>query len=114
MICILSATVFILSATVCILLQYVRRPTNSDCKLISQIFFLRLHFTRPGFPIRPAYQPRPDFIALFVESRNNPSISGADRAKARDKDKKEWCSLNGIRLVEFNYNEEKEDWISKI
>ena len=36
------------------------------------------------------------------------------RAKARDKDKKEWCSLNGIRLVEFNYNEPEEDWISKI
>ena len=36
------------------------------------------------------------------------------RAKARDADKKEWCQINDIRLVEFNHNEDINDWRRKI
>lgn len=36
------------------------------------------------------------------------------RAKARDGDKKEWCRLNSITLVEFNYNEDIDEWRRKI
>ena len=36
------------------------------------------------------------------------------RAKARDSEKKEWCSLNDITLIEFNYNEDVDDWRRKI
>lgn len=36
------------------------------------------------------------------------------KAKARDIDKKEWCLLNNIRLVELNYNEDINDWRRKI
>ena len=36
------------------------------------------------------------------------------RAKTRDKDKIEWCKLNDIRLVEFNYNESTDEWRAKI
>jgi very-short-patch-repair endonuclease len=36
------------------------------------------------------------------------------RAKARDKDKKEWCELNDIRIVEFNHDEDVDDWRRKI
>ena len=27
------------------------------------------------------------------------------KAQARDRDKKEWCDVNSIKLIEFNYNE---------
>lgn len=36
------------------------------------------------------------------------------RAQARDRDKAEWCDLNEIRFVTFNYNETEEEWIHKI
>ena len=36
------------------------------------------------------------------------------RAKARDSEKKEWCQLNDITLVEFNYNEDLDEWRRKI
>ena len=36
------------------------------------------------------------------------------KAKARDAEKREWCEINDIRIVEFNYNEEIDDWRRKI
>jgi|TARA_R110002020_G_scaffold368025_3_gene579907 hypothetical protein len=36
------------------------------------------------------------------------------KAKARDSEKREWCELNEIQLVEFNYNEDIDEWRSKI
>ena len=36
------------------------------------------------------------------------------KAKARDYDKKEWCEINDIRLIEFNYDEEVDDWRRKV
>ena len=36
------------------------------------------------------------------------------KAKGRDTDKKEWCELNHIILVEFNYNEDIDEWRNKI
>ena len=36
------------------------------------------------------------------------------KAQARDRDKKEWCNLNDIRLIEFNYDEDWNDWRRKI
>lgn len=36
------------------------------------------------------------------------------KAKARDRNKSEWCSINEIRLVEFNYNEDADEWRRKI
>jgi len=36
------------------------------------------------------------------------------KAKARDSEKREWCELNSIRLIEFNYNEDIDDWRRKI
>lgn len=36
------------------------------------------------------------------------------RAKARDKDKKEWCRINEIKIIEFNYDEEVDEWRTKI
>ena len=36
------------------------------------------------------------------------------KAKARDRDKKEWCKINGIKIAEFNYDEDIDDWRRKI
>jgi hypothetical protein len=36
------------------------------------------------------------------------------KAKARDNEKREWCELNSIKLVEFNYNEDIDEWRRKI
>ena len=36
------------------------------------------------------------------------------KAKARDADKRYWCELNNIRLVELPYNESREQWVERI
>ncbi len=36
------------------------------------------------------------------------------RAQARDRDKSEWCNINEIRFVTFNYNESEDEWRGKI
>lgn len=36
------------------------------------------------------------------------------KQKSRDKDKLEWCSINGIDYVELPYNKSEEDWIGAI
>lgn len=35
------------------------------------------------------------------------------KAKARDSDKRDWCDINGITLIEFNHNENIDDWRRK-
>jgi hypothetical protein len=36
------------------------------------------------------------------------------RAQARDRKKSEWCEVNEIRFIEFNYNEDIDEWRRKI
>jgi len=36
------------------------------------------------------------------------------KAQARDRDKKEWCRINDIKIVEFNHDESEEGWRNKI
>ena len=36
------------------------------------------------------------------------------RAQARDRDKLEWCRINEIIIVTFNYNENENEWRAKI
>lgn len=36
------------------------------------------------------------------------------KAKARDSDKRFWCEINNIELIELNYNEGIDDWRRKI
>ena len=36
------------------------------------------------------------------------------KAKARDSEKREWCELNDIQLIEFNYNEGIDEWRRKV
>jgi hypothetical protein len=39
---------------------------------------------------------------------------GFIKSKLRDSDKREWCDINGIELVELPYNKSDEEWRSKI
>lgn len=48
-------------------------------------------------------------IAFFFKSKLD-----FYKAKARDSDKKEWCELNQIELIELNYNEDIDEWRTKI
>ena len=36
------------------------------------------------------------------------------RAQARDRDKKEWCRLNDITIIELKHNETIDEWRKKI
>ena len=36
------------------------------------------------------------------------------KAKKRDKDKQEWCSINGISYIELPYNESVDEWAQRI
>lgn len=40
--------------------------------------------------------------------------AGFLKSKLRDKDKREWCELNDIQLVELPYNETDDDWRQRI
>lgn len=49
----------------------------------------------------------------FVEHFHGNKLEFA-RAKMRDKNKREWCELNGVVLVEFPYNEDNEEWLKRL
>lgn len=36
------------------------------------------------------------------------------KSKKKDNDKKEWCNINGIKLIEFNFNESIDEWKNKL
>ena len=36
------------------------------------------------------------------------------KSKNRDKLKSEWCEINGIKLIEFHYNESDKEWLEKL
>lgn len=39
---------------------------------------------------------------------------GFIKSKARDKQKKEWCSMNNIRIIELPFSESDEEWTERI
>ncbi len=39
---------------------------------------------------------------------------GFFKHKKRDQEKKDWCDINGISVIELSYAESEEEWISKI
>lgn len=42
------------------------------------------------------------------------SLAGFRNQQKNDRLKAEWLDLNGIKLVEFNYNETEEEWQNKL
>lgn len=49
----------------------------------------------------------------FVPFYHN-NLLGFLRHKKRDQEKKEWCELNGISYIELPFNENQEEWLSRI
>lgn len=39
---------------------------------------------------------------------------GFEKSKQRDTKKKEWCDMNNISLIEFEYNKEDNEWQEKL
>ena len=50
-----------------------------------------------------------NFVPFFHKDKQS-----FGKAKLRDKTKRQWCENNGIRLIEFCYNETEEEWKSKL
>ena len=42
------------------------------------------------------------------------SMMGFAKSKKRDREKEEWCELNGIRIVELPFSEEEDEWRKRI
>ena len=42
------------------------------------------------------------------------NMMGFAKSKKRDREKEEWCELNGIRIVELPFSEEEYDWRNRI
>ena len=42
------------------------------------------------------------------------NIAGYARSRGRDAEKRNWCELNGITLIELVYNESEEQWKKKM
>lgn len=42
------------------------------------------------------------------------TVLGFAKAQKRDREKREWCELNGISLVELPYNEAEDEWRERI
>jgi len=49
------------------------------------------------------------FVKFFHKTR-----AGFAQAKGRDRDKQEWCNVNGIELVVFRFDEDPEYWREKL
>tara|TARA_R100001230_G_C5556573_1_gene82519 strand:- start:421 stop:552 length:132 start_codon:yes stop_codon:yes gene_type:complete len=39
---------------------------------------------------------------------------GFAKAKKRDREKLEWCELNGITVVELSYEEDEDEWRTRL
>lgn len=50
-----------------------------------------------------------EYVSFFHEDR-----LAFHKAKARDRDKRSWCELNHIALIEFLFNESEEEWRGKL
>lgn len=49
----------------------------------------------------------------FVAHYHNNAL-GFMQHKKRDRQKKEWCDINGIRYIELPFNENDQQWIERI
>ena len=57
-----------------------------------------------------------DYYNTRGEDLHHLSVSASSffRAQARDRDKLEWCRINEIIIVTFNYDENENEWRAKI
>jgi hypothetical protein len=73
-------------------------PLRADFYLPSRNLIVEAHGEQHFVFNKHFYSSRADFL----------------RAKARDSKKIEWCELNEIRIVSFDFDESEEEWEAKI
>lgn len=49
----------------------------------------------------------------FVAFYHNDQL-GFLRSQKRDREKQEWCDINGIKFIELPYNESENQWIERV
>ena len=76
---------------------------------INSIAYLDFFIPDINFGIEVQGEQHFKFIAHFHKTRFNFA-----KALTKDKIKKDWCKLNNIHLVYFNYNESIKEWQDKI
>lgn len=104
---------------------------------VSKIHLDALNFLRTIYPaaqlLEEVYIPGEDlYIDIYIPSLktavecqgeqhgkynkffHGPTSKGFNRSLDRDRRKKEWCELNGIRTVYFYPDESEEQWKSKM
>ena len=74
-------------------------------------FKLFMDFYIPGLNLAIEVHGRQhyEFVPFFHKTKR-----GFAQALNRDDDKKEWCEINGIDLIELSYLETEDDWTYKL
>jgi hypothetical protein len=97
-------------------------------KLIHEVFSPMVILEEVPIPIKRGITLYLDFflplrrIAIEVNGKQHgvftpfyhQTVADFKRSKHNDQLKREWCELNGITLIEFNYDESLQDWKDKI
>lgn len=103
----------------------------------SQLHINAIHFLREIYPaaqlIEEVYIPGEDlYIDIYIPSMktavecqgaqhekynkffHGPNLKGFKKSLDRDQRKRDWCELNGIRIVYFYPDESEEQWKAKM
>lgn len=118
--------------------EYTLRLRKANNKFKSSLHQKAYEIIKSIYPLYPLYEEtklcgtKNDlYIDMFIPSlglmfeiqgeqhyKFNPffhqNIAGYARANARDQEKRNWCEINGITLIELAYNETEETWINKV
>ena len=88
----------------CQILEEIPAPVRKG-QVLYLDFFLPLH----NLCIEVHGEQHYKFIPFY-----HGSSLGFAKSKKRDREKLEWCKINGIVVVEFPYNEDDNDWERRI
>lgn len=74
-----------------------------------EVLYLDFYLPLNKICIEPHGEQHYKFVSYY---HNNPL--GFIRQQKRDKDKAEWCSINGIRYISLPFDESDENWRQRI
>ena len=75
----------------------------------SEILYLDFYFPLT----KTCYEVHGEQHYKFIPFYHN-SYMGFLKAQKRDREKEEWCQINGIKLIELPYNEDDTVWTERI
>lgn len=87
---------------------YPSRPPLEEVPIPGTRLFL--DFVLPHRNICIEVQGQQHYNALFFFN----SKADFEKSKQRDRQKKDWCLLNNLLLIELKYDESEEEWKNKI